>query len=63
MVDDYRTEEDTSVLFDDEGHQKYQMLIGMLNWFLCIGRMYVAFATAYLLCLRIFIGRDICIAF
>ena len=23
------------------------MLIGMLNWIVCIGRMYVAFATAY----------------
>jgi hypothetical protein len=30
---------DTSKLPDDEGHGKYQMLIGMLVWFVRIGRV------------------------
>ena len=35
-----------SELLDDKDHQQYQMLIGMLNWIVCIGRMDVAYATA-----------------
>ena len=33
---------------DDNNHQKYQMLIGMLNRIVCIGRMDVAYETASL---------------
>ena len=48
MVDGDHPEEDESELLDDKGHQQYQMLIGMLNWIVCIGRMDVAFATSSL---------------
>ena len=48
MVDGDHPEEDTSELLDDKDHQQYQMLIGMLNWFVCIGIMDVAYATASL---------------
>ena len=48
MVDGDHPEEDTSEPLDDKGHQQYQMLIGMLNWIVCIGRMDVAYATASL---------------
>ena len=48
MVDGDHPEEDTSEPLDDKGHQQYQMLIGMLNWIVCIGRMDVGFATASL---------------
>ena len=37
-----------SELLDDKDHQQYQMLIGMLNWIVCIGIMDVAYATASL---------------
>ena len=37
-----------SELLDDKDHQQYQMLIGMLNWIVCIGIMEVAYATASL---------------
>ena len=47
MVDgEDHPEEDTSELLNDKDHQQYQMLIGMLHWIVCIGRMDVAFATA-----------------
>ena len=48
MVDGDHPKEDTSELLDDKGHQHYQMVIGMLNWIVCIGRMDVAFATSSL---------------
>ena len=48
MVDGDHPEEDASETLDDKGHQRYQMLIGMLNWIVCIGRMDVAYATASL---------------
>ena len=48
MSDGDHPEEDGSELLDDKGHQRYQMLIGMLNWIVCIGRMDVAFATSSL---------------
>ena len=48
MEDGDHPEEDCSALLDDDGHQKYQMLIGMLNWIVCLGRMDVAFATTSL---------------
>ena len=48
MVDGDHPEEDTSELLDDKGHQRYQMVIGMLNWIVCIGRMDVGFATSSL---------------
>ena len=48
MPDGDHPEEDESELLDDDGHQRYQMLIGMLNWIVCLGRMDVAFAAASL---------------
>ena len=39
---------DTSELLDDGGHQTYQMLIGMLNWIVGIGRFDIAHATSSL---------------
>ena len=41
-------EEDTSEFLDDLGHRKYQMLIGMLNWIVGIGRFDIAHATSTL---------------
>ena len=35
-----------SVPLEGAGHTQYQMLIGMLNWIVTIGRLDVAFATA-----------------
>ena len=40
--------EDTSELLNDKGRQYYQMLIGILNWVVCIGRVDVALATTSL---------------
>ena len=48
MEDGDHPEEDDSELLSDADHQKYQMLIGMLNWITCLGRMDVAFATTSL---------------
>ena len=48
MIDGDHPEEDKSEPLDDKGHQQYQMLIRMLNWIVCIGRVDVAFATASL---------------
>ena len=45
---DHHPEEDSSPLLNDAGHQQYQMLTGMSNWIVCIGRIDVAFATASL---------------
>ena len=39
---------DTSVLLGDSDHTKYQMLIGMLNWIVTIGRIDIAFAVTSL---------------
>jgi hypothetical protein len=39
---------DCSPVLGDEGHQKYQMLIGMLVWIVTIGRIDVAPATSSL---------------
>ena len=39
MPDGDHPEEDAFELLDDAGHQRYQMLIEMLNWIVCIGRM------------------------
>ncbi len=39
---------DTSKLLNDEGHRKYQMLIGMLVWVITIGRIDVAHVTSSL---------------
>ena len=38
-------EMDESEPLDDEKHRKFQMLIGILNWIVTIGRLDVAFAT------------------
>jgi hypothetical protein len=39
--------DDTTILNGD-GHKKYQMLIGMLNWIVTIGRLDVCYATSSL---------------
>ena len=39
---------DDSELLDDEGHRKYQMLMGILVWLVNIGRIDVSFATSSL---------------
>ena len=39
-------EEDQSDILGDDKHRKYQMLIGMLNWVVSVGRFDVAHATA-----------------
>ena len=41
-------EEDSSNLLDDDNHKKYQMLIGMLNWIVTIGRLDIAYAVSSL---------------
>jgi hypothetical protein len=41
-------EMDTSAVLNDDEHRKYQMLIGMLNWIVCIGRFDIAHATSSL---------------
>ena len=48
MVDGDHPKMDESALLDDTEHQQYQMLIGMLNWLCCIGRIDIAFATSSL---------------
>ena len=48
VTDGDHPEEDTSELLNDEDHRWYQMLIGMLNWIVCIGRLDIAFATSSL---------------
>jgi hypothetical protein len=37
-----------TTILDDYGHKKYQMLIGMLNWIMTIGRLDVCHATSSL---------------
>ena len=39
---------DTSEFLDDDGHRHYQMLIGMLNWIVGIGRFDIGHATTSL---------------
>ena len=46
MVDGDHPELDTTSPLNDDNHRKYQMLIGMLNWVVCLGRMDVAFSTS-----------------
>jgi hypothetical protein len=41
---DHPESDDTAVL-DDDMHRKYQMLIGILNWAVTIGRIDIAFST------------------
>ena len=48
MVNSDHPKEDASALLDEEDHQRYQMLIGMLNWIVCIGRIDIAFSTSSL---------------
>lgn len=49
MVDGDHPELDTSSPLNDKDHRKYQMLlIGMLNWIACLGRIDVAFAATSL---------------
>jgi hypothetical protein len=37
-----------SPLLNNNKHRKYQMIIGMLNWVITIGRLDVAFSTSSL---------------
>ena len=39
---------DTSEFLDDDGHLYYQILVGMLNWIVGIGRFNIAHATSSL---------------
>jgi len=48
MMDGDHPEEDSSEILGDEDHKKYMMLIGMLNWIVCLGRMDVAFSVTSL---------------
>jgi len=48
MMDGDHPEKDSSEILGDEGHKKYMMLIGMLNWIVCLGRMDVAFVVTSL---------------
>ena len=48
MVEGDHPEEDCSPLLDDAEHQRYQMMIGMLNWLVCLGRFDISFATSSL---------------
>ena len=41
-------EEDTSRILGDSEHQQYQMLMGILNWVVCLGRIDIAFAVTSL---------------
>jgi hypothetical protein len=41
-------EMDTSAVLNDDEHRKFQMLIGMLNWIVSIGRFDIAHATSSL---------------
>ena len=48
LKSDDHPELDQSEILGDDGHRKFQMLIGMLNWIVGIGRFDVAHATASL---------------
>ena len=39
---------DYTTILTNDGHKKYQMLIGMLNWIVTIGRLDVCHATSSL---------------
>ena len=41
-------EEDSSPLLSEDQHTNYQMLMGILNWVTCLGRMDIAFAASSL---------------
>eukprot|EP00957_Ditylum_brightwellii_P089659 6828073-Ditylum_brightwellii.AAC.1 len=48
MVDGDHPELDESSPLDDKGHQMFQMLIGTLNWIVCLGRIDVAHSSSSL---------------
>ena len=48
MVAGDHPELDESKHLDDDEHTKYQMLIGMLNWIVTIGRIDIVFAVSSL---------------
>ena len=48
MTDGDHPETDVSAPLSDGQHTQYQMLIGMLNWIVCLGRLDIAFATSSL---------------
>eukprot|EP00957_Ditylum_brightwellii_P016105 1212872-Ditylum_brightwellii.AAC.1 len=47
VAGDHPELDDTKVL-DDMAHQQYQMLIGMLNWIVTLGRLDIAYAVSSL---------------
>ena len=46
MVSGDHPEIDDSELLTGEYHQKYQMLVGILNWIVALGRLDIGYATA-----------------
>ena len=48
MVAGDHPEMDTTAIITGEVHQKYQMLIGILNWIVALGRLDIGFATSSL---------------
>ena len=48
MVSGDHPEEDTSRVLDENELRQYQMLLGILNWVTCLGRVDVAFAASSL---------------
>ena len=45
MISGDHPEMDDSEVLDDETHRKFQMLIGIMNWVVTIGRLDIAYAT------------------
>ena len=48
MVTGDHPEEDTTRLLNEDEQNNYQMLIGILNWVTCLGRIDIAFAASSL---------------
>ena len=48
MVSGDHPELDDTAILSGESHQKYQMLIGILNWIVALGRLDIGFATSSL---------------
>ena len=48
MISGDHPELDDTAILSGESHQKYQMLIGILNWIVALGRLDIAFATSSL---------------
>ena len=48
MIAGDHPEEDSSPILGENQHNNYQMLIGILNWVICLGRIDIAFAASSL---------------